>query len=89
MSEIIEFKASGEKDQCCITPEEIVRFCIKHNVDRINSMFNIWKIKITDEDGEVAEEFGDIRTVMETKESTRKTCKVEITPTNKWEFDIN
>ena len=83
MSKIIEFEASGKKDLCAIEPEEIVRFCIDHNVDRINSMINMWKFqKIIDE--EKIEEMGFSDELEE-----RRVDGWDIIPTNIWSFDIN
>lgn len=52
MSTIAELEVSGKKDLGCITPEEIVRFCIDHDVDRINHMHCLYKVtqKLTQEE---------------------------------------
>lgn len=80
MSEIIMAEMSGKKDIGSITPEEIIRFCIRNNVNKINSMHNLWRGFNPKTKEEIL--------IPSFDERFRKD-PWEFEPTNIWEFDIN
>jgi len=85
MSQIETIKTSGIKDKGCITPEEIVRFCIEHNVDRINYMRNIWKGTKKDEEGNII----DTRDCGINEMSDYEKEGFVFECVNEWEIDFN
>lgn len=82
MSSIITVKVSGAKDAGCITPEELVRFCIDNDVDRINSCGCLWSMtnRITGETMKATNPFD--------QENFPRT-EWDSEQLNEWEFDVN
>ena len=77
MSCVDTIEVEGKLDLGTITPLELLTFCLKNKVNRINSLFQLYAVE--GEDCEV-----DVEQAVEAQDKGKK-----ITPLNRWQIDYN
>ena len=80
MSMVDEIKVEGKLSIGTITPQELLDYCLKNGVKRINSLKPLW---FSTKDGKT--QMVDIETANEMNEQTG----ADISPANVWEIDYN
>ena len=75
-------KIEGKQSIGAITPLELLGFCLKHNVERINSLYPLYEVQ--DELGTCEPDFVDVETALEMQKEGKT-----IRPANLWAIDCD